>query len=224
MYAPQRGRPVERGSQRQTSRPDQDGGLGAPAPERSSGSRHSPAVQPQPMPMTSPTSSSAGPPRTALRGASPSGLARAGTRRSEYRGRVHRRRSSEIRRAEHWRTTPRAMTAMITRTLTSPDTAASDVRKGSIPSTLRKVPGQKIGSGVDRKWSRRLRPRVETTAAGHASMRERSSVAAELVMNSLRGATSLPISRSKTCSEDSRSPMLIRRSVRWRGSIVVSAS
>lgn len=57
-----------------------------------------------------------------------------------------------------------------------------------------------------------------------ASIRERSSVAAELVMNSLRGATSLPMSRSKTCSEVSRSPMLIRRRVRWRGSIVVSAS
>lgn len=59
---------------------------------------------------------------------------------------------------------------------------------------------------------------------GYASIRDRSSVAAELEMNSLRGATSLPINRSNTCSDASRSEMLIRRSVRNRGSIVVSAS
>lgn len=55
---------------------------------------------------------------------------------------------------------------------------------------------------------------AEARRSGYASMRDRSSVAAELEMNSLRGATSLPMSRSKTCSAASRSDRLILRSVR----------
>jgi hypothetical protein len=66
--------------------------------------------------------------------------------------------------------------------------------------------------------------RASAASADQASMRERSRVAAELVMNSLRGATSFPISRSNACSAASRSLMLMRRSVRCLGSIVVSAS
>lgn len=55
---------------------------------------------------------------------------------------------------------------------------------------------------------------VQAQRSGYASIRDRSSVAAELEMNSFRGATSLPISRSKTCSAASRSERLIRRRVR----------
>ena len=55
-------------------------------------------------------------------------------------------------------------------------------------------------------------------------MRSRSTSAADSMMKSLRGATSLPMSSSKTRSAASRSRIVTLRSVRWRGSIVVSAS
>ncbi len=60
--------------------------------------------------------------------------------------------------------------------------------------------------------------------ACYVSMRDGSSSAAELAMKSRRGPTSLPISRSKMAFADAASSTLIRRSTRWRGSIVVSAS
>lgn len=85
-----------------------------------------------------------------------------------------------------------------------------------------------VRSGGDGRTHRHAPTRNEPSARrrpeNYASIRDRSSVAAELEMNSLRGATSFPIKRSNTCSDASRSEMLIRRSVRTRGSIVVSAS
>jgi len=59
---------------------------------------------------------------------------------------------------------------------------------------------------------------------GQASIRSRSSRAAPSTMKSLRGATSLPMSRSNTSSAASVSPMVMRRKVRLAGSIVVSRS
>ena len=60
--------------------------------------------------------------------------------------------------------------------------------------------------------------------AGQVSMRAGSSSVAPLTMKSRRGATSLPISRSNMPCAASASSILIRRNVRRRGSIVVSAS
>jgi DNA gyrase subunit A len=57
-----------------------------------------------------------------------------------------------------------------------------------------------------------------------ASMREGSSSAAPPTMKSRRGATSLPMSRSNMAVAAAVSSTLIRRRVRWRGSMVVSAS
>ena len=57
-----------------------------------------------------------------------------------------------------------------------------------------------------------------------ASMRSRSKVRADSTMKSLRGATSLPMSNSKTRWAASMSPIVTRRRVRWRGSMVVSAN
>lgn len=162
MYTHQRGSPVQSGSQHQTSRPDEDGGLGALAPQRAVRFTPQPGRPAPAAPVTSPTASSA--PRTTTDNASWCASISPGSRKdktSRMPGRIHQRRSSEIRRAEHWRTTTTATTAMISRALTSPDMAASEVRERSSPSTLRKGPGQGIGSGVDRGWSRSLHPGVE---------------------------------------------------------------
>src|SRR5450432_4533744 len=58
----------------------------------------------------------------------------------------------------------------------------------------------------------------------YVSMRARSRSAAESTMNSLRGATSLPINNSNTLSAIAASSSRIRRSTRRPGSMVVSAS
>lgn len=59
---------------------------------------------------------------------------------------------------------------------------------------------------------------------GQVSMRDGSSSVAPLTMKSRRGATSVPISRSNMPLAASASSIRIRRSIRRRGSIVVSAS
>ena len=59
---------------------------------------------------------------------------------------------------------------------------------------------------------------------GQVSMRDGSSSVAPLTMKSRRGATSVPISRSNMSLAASASSIRIRRSIRRRGSIVVSAS
>src|SRR5699024_4491218 len=58
----------------------------------------------------------------------------------------------------------------------------------------------------------------------HASILSRSSSSAPSMMNCLRGATSEPISSSKTALAASASSIRTRRRVRWPGSMVVSAS
>ena len=75
---------------------------------------------------------------------------------------------------------------------------------------------------------RPARGRPELTKAvpgpGQASMAAASSAYAPSMMNSLRGPTSLPISISNVVSAIRPSSTVIRRSVRCRGLIVVSAS
>ena len=66
--------------------------------------------------------------------------------------------------------------------------------------------------------------RVPLRSRAQVSMRDGSSSAAPPTMKSRRGATSEPISRSNTSPAAAASSIRIRRSVRCRGSMVVSAS
>src|SRR5690606_7370796 len=68
---------------------------------------------------------------------------------------------------------------------------------------------------------------ADTPSSGmgsQSSIRSGSRMAAEVTMNSLRGATSLPIRSSKTSSARAAASTVTRRRVRCRGSMVVSAS
>ena len=66
-------------------------------------------------------------------------------------------------------------------------------------------------------------PGVPATS-GQASRASTSTSYAPCTRNSLRGATSEPMSSSNTPAAASASSTVIRRRVRWRGSMVVSAS
>src|SRR5690606_41381079 len=69
-----------------------------------------------------------------------------------------------------------------------------------------------------------IQARDHTDGDTHASILSRSSSSAPSMMNCLRGATSEPISSSKTALAASASSIRTLRSMRWRGSMVVSAS
>src|SRR5699024_8504234 len=110
-----------------------------------------------------------------------------------------------------------------------------DVEEGELISSLGAVPGGQLDrvpsiaeifevDALDDATRVDVQAGDDSDGDTHASILSISSSSAPSMMNCLRGATSEPISSSKTALAASASSIRTRRRVRWPGSMVVSAS